>query len=160
MNTKYIFIALLVIASIFLASLLFKSDRPSTPIYIKGKDSVVVKSDTAIVYIPKYLVTEKTIVDTVHITHFNQDSSIVRDTIISDLDTAIATITTYPKIDSLKLQLDLRLTEKLTTIHDSIWITRIDTLKTVEFESAPWYDSFLTGFLSAIAIITGILLIQ
>ena len=158
MNTKYIFIALLVIASIFLASLLFKSDIPEIK-YIKGKDSVVTKTDTVTQYIPKYIATEKIISDTVHIHHFNNDSSIVKDTVVHDMDTVIATITTYPVIDSLKLKLDLRLTEKLTTIHDSIWITRIDTLKTVELEPTTWYDSFLTGFLSAIAIITGILLI-
>lgn len=151
-NMKFVYITLAVLLCIVAVTIYFNKPDTET-IYVKGKDSVVVKTEIDTVYIPKYFIAEKTIVDTVHITHFNMDSSIVRDTVINNMDTVIATITTYPVIDSLKLNLDLRLKEKVITISDSIWITRVDTLKTTTFESAPWYDNFIFGALST-AIVT------
>lgn len=154
-NNKFVVITGIVLICIIAVTIYFNKPDTET-VYVKGKDSVVTKSDTIINYIPKYIVTEKIISDTVHITHFNQDSSIVKDTVIYDRDTAIIAITTYPKIDSIKYNLDLRLSEKLTTIIDSVWITRIDTLKTYEDNSA-WYDNFIFGSLTT-AIVTILLI--
>lgn len=149
---KNVLITVGVFIVIAIAYFIFKPDIKPDVVYVKGKDSVVTKSDTIINYIPKYIVTEKIISDTVHITHFQMDSSIVKDTVINNMDTVIATITTYPKIDSLKFNLDLRLTEKIINIKDSIWITRVDTLKITE-DTSVWYDNFIFGALST-AIVT------
>ena len=139
-NNKIAMIIMAVLTVLIVCYFIFKPvDKPET-VYIKGKDSVVTKSDTVIQFVPKFIVTEKIISDTVHITHFQTDSSIVRDTVIQNMDTVIATITTYPKVDSLKYNLDLRLSERLTTIHDSIWITRVDTVKTYK-NTQDWWDT-------------------
>lgn len=149
---KNVYITIAVFSVLIVCYFIFApSPKPET-IYVKGKDSVITKSDTIINYIPKYFETTKIISDTVHITHFNQDSSIVKDTVINNLDTAIVQITTYPAIDSIKYNLDLRLSEKLTTVIDSVWITRVDTLKITE-DTSVWYDNFIFGALTT-AIVT------
>lgn len=130
--------------------------------YKEGKpDTVFVQGDPDTVYFSR--VYEKIVqVPVEKIISFGEDSSKTDTTINLDNGTLTLGLTTYPAIESLKLDIDLLTVDREIVRADTIKITRVDTLNiTKEFYIEPawyetwWFGSIITATAGVMAIILG-----
>jgi hypothetical protein len=117
--------------------------------YIKGKpDTVFVKGETDTVYFSR--VYEKSVqVPLEKIVSYGKDSSKTDTTINLDNGKLTLGLTTYPAIDSLKLDIDLLTVDREILRVDTFKVTRVDTVditKETYIEPA-WYESWWFGSL-------------
>lgn len=129
--------------------------------YKEGKpDTVFVKGDPDTVYFSR--VYEKIVqVPVEKIVSYGEDSSKTDTTINLDNGKLTLGLTTYPAIDSLKLDIDLLTVDREILRVDTFKITRVDTLNiTKEFYIEPaWYETWWFGSLLTTAVgITAIIL--
>lgn len=148
-----------------LAWVTIKNNNPGPKVtqeYKKGKpDTVFVKGDPDTVYFSR--VYEKIVqVPVEKIVSFGEDSSKTDTTINLDNGTLTLGLTTYPAIESLKLDIDLLTVDHEIVRADTIKITRVDTLNiTKEFYIEPawyetwWFGSIITATAGVMAIILG-----
>ena len=68
-------------------------------------------------------------------------------------------MTTYPATDSIRIEVEPVTIERLITRVDTLKLDRIDTLKitTTITGDQPWYDTFLTGFITAVLVVAGVI---
>lgn len=94
------------------------------------------------------------------IVQYGSDSSRFDTTITRDDSSIRVAGTTYPAIDSIKLDVASLLKYPEITRTDTIKITRVDTLQITKIiESAtdvPWYDRFLVGAVTSTAVVVGL----
>lgn len=129
--------------------------------YKEGKpDTVIVQGDPDTVYFSR--VYEKIVqVPVEKIVSFGKDSSKTDTTINLDNGKLTLGLTTYPAIESLKLDIDLLTVDREIFRTDTIKVTRIDTLnitKEIYIEPA-WYETWWFGSIITTAVgITAIIL--
>lgn len=129
--------------------------------YKEGKpDTVFVKGDPDTVYFSR--VYEKIVqVPVEKIVSFGRDSSKTDTTINLDNGKLTLGLSTYPAIDSLKLDIDLLTVDREVIRVDTLKVTRTDTLnitKEIYIEPA-WYESWWFGSLLTTAVgVTAIIL--
>ncbi len=130
--------------------------------YKEGKpDTVFVYGEPDTVYFSR--VYEKIVqVPVEKIISFGEDSSKTDTTINLDNGKLTLGLTTYPAIDSLKLDIDLLTVDREVIRVDTLKVTRTDTLNiTREIRIEPawyeswWFGSIVTAILTITAIITG-----
>lgn len=130
--------------------------------YKEGKpDTVIVQGDPDTVYFSR--VYEKIVqVPVEKIVSFGKDSSKTDTTINLDNGKLTLGLTTYPAIESLKLDIDLLTVDREVIRVDTFKVTRVDTLNiTKEFYIEPswyetwWFGSILTTAVGITAIILG-----
>ncbi len=129
--------------------------------YKEGKpDTVFVKGDPDTVYFSR--VYEKIVqVPVEKIISFGEDSSKTDTTINLDNGTLTLGLTTYPAIESLKLDIDLLTVDREIVRVDTFKVTQVDTLNiTKEILIEPsWYETWWFGSLLTTAVgITAIIL--
>lgn len=129
--------------------------------YKEGKpDTVFVEGEPDTVFFSR--VYEKIVqVPVEKIVSYGEDSSKTDTTINLDNGKLTLGLTTYPAIDSLKLDIDLLTVDREILRVDTIKVTRVDTLNiTKEFYIEPaWYETWWFGSLLTTAVgITAIIL--
>lgn len=129
--------------------------------YKEGKpDTVFVKGDPDTVYFSR--VYEKIVqVPVEKIISFGKDSSKTDTTLNLENGTLTLGLTTYPAIESLKLDIDLLTVDREVIRVDTFKVTRVDTLNiTKEILIEPsWYETWWFGSLLTTAVgITAIIL--
>lgn len=129
--------------------------------YKEGKpDTVFVKGDPDTVYFSR--VYEKIVqVPVEKIISFGEDSSKTDTTISLENGKLTLGLTTYPAIDSVKLDIGLLTFDREIIRVDTLKVTRVDTLNiTKEFYIEPsWYESWWFGSILTTAVgITAIIL--
>lgn len=127
-----------------------KAGTPDT-ITIRHTDTLWMEKRTRdVVYVP----IEK-------IVRYGQDSSRFDTTIVSEHALISVGATTFPAIDSLRLDVASLLKYPEITKTDTIMITRIDTLTITRIiETAtdlPWYDRFWIGAITSSAVVGGLI---
>ena len=156
-NSGWIFgiiaIAVLAIGGFFFAK---SCNTPETTVtetrsLTKGNEDVTAKHTTDTVYRDRYF-RQYIRVPAENILQYGKDSSRFDTTVISDSLTVRVAGTTFPAIDSLRLDIASILRYPVITNTDSIFIHRVDTL-TIEriiqgSADLPWYDRFWTGALT------------
>ena len=87
--------------------------------------------------------------------HFGKDSS----TYAIENENGRVAVTTYPATDSIRVELEPIVIERQISRVDTMRIHQVDTLKitTTIAESQPWYDTFLTGFITAVLAVAGVI---
>jgi hypothetical protein len=148
-----------------LAWVTIKNNNPGPQVtqeYKEGKpDTVFVKGDPDTVYFSR--VYEKIVqVPVEKIISFGKDSSKTDTTVNLENGTLSLGLTTYPAIESLKLDIDLLTVDREIVRVDTFTVTRVDTLNiTKEFYIEPswyetwWFGSLLTTVVGITAIILG-----
>lgn len=125
------------------------SDTVYTPgktdtLYLKGTPDTVIKRVPYAVYIEKP-----------QGEHFGADSSLY----MVDDEFGSAAVTTYPATDSIRIEIEPIIIERQISRVDTMWLHKVDTLKittTIETDQ-PWYDTFLSGFITAILAVAGVI---
>lgn len=165
-NGLYLFLAFSIIGVIAFFSFRGCDDKKTSLI-----ESTLMKAgtpDTITIRHTDTLWMEKRITEVIrireeNIVQYGKDSSKFDTTITKDDSSIRVAGTTFPAIDSIKLDVASLLKYPEVTHTDTIKITRVDTLqitKIIETASeVPWYDRFWTGVAaSAIPVITYIFL--
>ncbi len=156
----YLITALLLSAVIYL--ILKENKEPENPGKIT-KDTTVTagkldstyekgKSDTTIKYVPyPYPV----YVERPSGTNYQKDSS----RYIVENDRGRAEITTYPATDSIHVSIEPIAFERLIFQIDTLKLFQHDTMviHTTETINQPWYNTFLSGFVTAILAVAGVI---
>ena len=152
MNKDFTSTAIKVLEMLFVAVLfhlfvtkLFGCNVEHYPVteYKPGAERVVKITDTIFVDRIKLLKAKGTVIP--------QDStnaySFIDTTVVSDSALIGLSITTFPAVDSLQFSIQAEVPIRELTILDSIFITRVDTLKITlqEIEEQPFYKSFEAG---------------
>jgi hypothetical protein len=159
MNNNKGFFIVLAIIFLLVGALVYKSvtDRTITNTTIKeelkqGKpDTVFVAGKPDTVFLSR--IYEKVIrVPVENITNYARDSSKTDTTVVLQNGTINIGITTYPAIESLKLDIDLLTIDREIYRIDTLKMLRVDTLNiTKEIKTEPsWYETWWFG-----SIITG-----
>ena len=156
--SPYLIIALLLVATIFLITKGCKGPidpgkTTTDTIYVKGKSDTIYipgKPDTVTKYVPYPVYVETPKGD-----HFGKDSSAY--TVLNE--SGRVEVMTYPATDSIRVEIEPVAIERLITQVDSIMISRVDTMKihTTTTIDQPWYNTFLSGFVSAILAVAGVI---
>lgn len=145
------YILVLILIAIIVGLLLFGDTKTvEKEIYIKGEIEKVIpgKPDTVLVPVPYPVYTERPKGD-----HHGKDSS----TYAIANDHGKVSVTTFPATDSIRLDIEPVVIERFITRIDTA--LRVDTMKTFStiIEESPWYDTFLSGFITAILAVTGVI---
>jgi len=94
------------------------------------------------------------------IVRYGKDSSRFDTTITKDNSSIRVAGTTFPAIDSIKLDVTSLLKFPEITHTDTVKITRIDTLQITkiitEASDVPWYDRFWVGAVTSTAVVVGL----
>ncbi len=127
-----------------------KAGTPDT-VTIRTVDTLWLEKRTRdVVYVP----VEK-------IVRYGQDSSRFDTTIVSNHALISVGATTFPAIDSLRLDVVSSLRYPEITKTDTIKITRVDTLTTTRIietaSEVPWYDRFWVGAVTSTAVVGGLI---
>ena len=153
--SPYIFAAVILtlIAVIAICLLNGKPTPEIKKVYIPGKETVKYipgTPDTVTKYITQKIYIEKPAGQ-----HFGKDSS----TYTIRNEHGRAEVTTYPATDSIRIEVEPVTIERLITRVDTLKLDRIDTLKitTTITGDQPWYDTFLTGFITAVLAVAGVI---
>ena len=124
------------------------SDTVYTPgkidtIYIEGTPDTVIRRVAYPVYVERP-----------EGQHFGKDSSTYT---IRNENGSVA-VTTYPATDSVRIEVDPIIIERQISRVDTMWLHQIDTLRitTTITGDQPWYDTFLTGFITAVLAVAGV----
>ena len=146
----YLIIASLLGAVIFL----ILREKPETKVtYKPGKETVKLipgVPDTVTKLVPYPIFVDRPKGD-----HFGKDSSVYT----VSKESGKVEVTTYPATDSVRIEVEPVTIERLITRVDTLKLNRIDTLKitTTIAGDQPWYDTFLSGFITAVLAVAGVI---
>jgi len=147
----YLIIAMLLVVTVVLT---LKGCNPKEKvIYKPGKETVKHIPgipDTVTKFVPYPVYIEKPKGD-----HFGKDSSVYT----VSKESGKVEVTTYPATDSIRVEIEPVVIERLITRTDTLKIHRVDTMKIYSTTTIdqPWYNTFLSGFVTAILAVAGVI---